>query len=341
MKLMASVNEPQYIIVAGASAGGLNALTELVSRLPERLPAAVFIVMHLSRYSSPDIIRLHIQKAGNHPCIVPKGEEQIVAGNIYIAPPDWHMLLKKGTIHLIRGPHENRYRPSIDVLFRSAAANYDSHVIGIILSGMLDDGTSGMSAIKRSGGICIIQEPGDAAFPDMPNSVLNNVEVDYRVPVADMGYILEDIFARATRNGVPIPEDVTLEANITERMASSISDLDKIGTHSNFTCPDCGGNLWRMSNDPAPRYRCHTGHVYTEQLLMEKQNDALEESLWISIRMLEERRNLLLSIAERHGDGPRDDQLSRAADLATHAARLKELLLGISRQRTPPDEGYL
>src|SRR4051812_16443360 len=168
---MASVNEPQYIIVAGASAGGLNALTELVSRLPKKLPAAMFIVMHLSRYSSPDVICHHLEKAGSHPCIVPKGKEQIVAGNIYIAPPDWHMLLKKGTIRLIRAPHENRYRPSIDVLFRSAAANYDSHVVGIILSGMLDDGTSGMSAIKRSGGICIIQEPTDAAFPDMPNSV--------------------------------------------------------------------------------------------------------------------------------------------------------------------------
>lgn len=338
---MTSVNEPQYIIVAGASAGGLNALTELVSRLPKKLPAAIFIVMHLSRYSSPDIICHHLEKAGSHPCIVPKGEEQIVAGNIYIASPDWHMLLKKGTIHLIRGPHENRYRPSIDVLFRSAAANYDSHVIGIVLSGMLDDGTSGMSAIKRSGGICIIQEPTDAAFPDMPNSVLNNVEVDYRVPVADMGYILEDIFARTTRNEIPIPEDVIFEASITERMASSISDLQKIGSHSNFTCPDCGGNLWRITKDSLPRYRCHTGHVYTERLLMEKQNDALEESLWISIRMLEERRNLLISIAQRQKDGLRDNQLSRAAVLADHAARLKELLLGIGRQRTPPDEGYL
>jgi two-component system chemotaxis response regulator CheB len=338
---MTSANEPGSIVVAGASAGGLNALTELVSRLPETLPAAVFIVMHMSKYSLVDVIRYHLEKHGRHPCRVPGNREQIIAGNIYIAPPDWHMLLKKDTIRLIKGPHENRYRPSIDVLFRSAAASYDSRVVGIILSGMLDDGTSGMSAIKRSGGICIIQEPTDAAFPDMPNNVLKNVEVDYRVPVADMGYILEDIFARPIRNDIPIPEDVILEADITERMASNISDLEKIGTHSNFTCPDCGGNLWRMRNDAAPRYRCHTGHVYTEDLLMKKQNQALEESLWVSIRMLEERRNMLLNVAGSEKDDVRKMQLSRAADMSEHAARLKELLINISRQKTPPDEGYL
>lgn len=330
------MEEPQYIIVAGASAGGLNALTEMVSGLPEKLPMALFIVMHLAKNSSVEIIRAHLEKAGKYTCRVPADEESIVAGKIYIAPPDWHMLLKKGSIRIVRGAHENRYRPSIDALFRSAAANYGSDVIGIVLSGMLDDGTSGMSAIKRSGGVCIAQEPSEAAYPDMPSNVLNNVEVDYQVPVADIGYILGDIFARPHKTDLVIPEDVRLEAAITERMSSNISDIEKLGTHSNFTCPDCGGGLWRMTYGTELRYRCHTGHAYKESILMEKQNEALEESLWVSIRMLEERRNLLLSTHM-----PPHDNHSRAAALEIHIARLKELLLDIGRQKSPPEEGYL
>ncbi|MGY3211416.1 chemotaxis protein CheB [Mucilaginibacter sp. HD30] len=334
----------KYIIVIGASAGGFKAVTELISRLPPDLPTAIFIVMHLARSSSPEIIRHHLEKFSSYECRIAVDEEEIQKGKIYLAPADFHLLIKKDRMKLTKGPHENRYRPSIDALFRSAAANYDSRVIGIILSGMLDDGTSGMSAIKRSGGTCLVQDPQDATYPDMPASVLKQVDVDHRVPVADMGYILDDIFTRPSKPHVSIPDDVQLEADITERMISDVDEMAKIGEHSNFTCPDCGGGLWRIKNDPIKRYRCHTGHVYTEGTLAEKQNEALEESLWVCIRMLEERRNLLMIMAGRTGSNGQTisdrDEHGRAAELHMHIERLKELLTSISKDKYPKDEGY-
>lgn len=333
----------KYIITIGASAGGFKAVTDLVSRLPDQLRPPVFLVMHLAKTSSTDIILQHLKKFTSYECRVPQDGEAIAEGTLYLAPTDYHMILKEDHIMLVKGPHENRYRPSIDVLFRSAAAVFDSRVIGIILSGMLDDGTSGMSAIKRSGGTCIVQEPGEAAFSDMPSNVLKHVEVDHRVPVADMGYVLQDIFARQERHETPIPEDVKLEAAITERMITSITAMEKLGTHSNFTCPDCGGGLWQIKNERFPRYRCHTGHVYTARVLAEKQNEELEESLWVSIRMLEERRNLLQILGGKNDETIKrdNDQLDRAAELDIHIERLKELLILISKQKTPPDDDYI
>ncbi|RYY28045.1 MAG: chemotaxis protein CheB [Sphingobacteriaceae bacterium] len=236
-------NEIKYIIVIGASAGGFTAITELVSRLPPKLPTAIFIVLHLAQTSSAEVICRHLAKSTTYECRVAKNDEPILAGKIYIAPPDYHLLLTKHHLRLRKGAHENRYRPAIDVLFRSAAAHFDSRVIGIILSGLLDDGTSGMSAIKRSGGTCIVQEPQEADYADMPMSVLSSVEVDYRVAVAEMGYVIDELFNRPFKTDGSIPEDVLLEAEITERMVSSIDEMPKLGRHSNFTCPDCGGGL--------------------------------------------------------------------------------------------------
>jgi two-component system chemotaxis response regulator CheB len=331
------------IIVIGASAGGFKAITELALNLPENLPTAIFFVLHMGKASSAEIIRAHLAKHTSYTCRIPKDGEAIEPGNIYIAPPDLHMLLKPNVIRLVKSPHENRWRPSIDVLFRSAAVAFNSATIGIVLSGMLDDGTSGMTAIKRCGGTCIVQEPIDAEYDDMPINVINMVDVDHRAPIADIGYILDDVFTKPIQH-VQIPEDIRIEAEITERMAGSLEDMAKIGTHSNFTCPDCGGGLWKINNEKAARYRCHTGHVYTEKLLMEKQTEELEESVWVCIRMMEERRNLLLNMAYR--EGGRDhlyaeaNQRQRADDMSVHIERLKGLLLNINKNGVP-DEGYL
>lgn len=334
----------KHIIVIGASAGGLNAVTEVLAKLPANLPAAILVVIHLGKASSIKIIKDHLQKHTTYGCLIANDGDTILPGMVYLGPPDQHLLLSGDKIRLTNGPHENRWRPSIDVLFRSAAANYGSAVIGIILTGMLDDGTSGMAAIKRSGGICIVQEPVEAAYPDMPINVLNNVDVDYRVSLADMGYIIDDIFSKPAKPGVPIPEDVILEAKINERMVSNISELEKIGEHSNFVCPDCGGGLWRIKNEKNPRYRCYTGHVYTEDLLLEKHAEELEDSLWVSIRMLEERKNLLLNMAYREKEGGNQQLVmantERAEEISKHIERLKAFLVSINQKSIPPDEGY-
>src|SRR5437763_2723940 len=182
-----SVKEPRFIIVIGTSAGGITALTELVNQFNSDWDAAFFIVSHLSRKGISDFLVHKLQEHTNLHCERAMEDGSIQKGHIYIAMPNFHMLLKNGLVKLGHGPEENRWRPSIDVLFRSAAAYYNSRVIGIILTGLLDDGTSGMWAIKRSGGSLIVQDPNEAEYPDMPISVLNRMEVDYCVRLGEMG----------------------------------------------------------------------------------------------------------------------------------------------------------
>lgn len=337
------MNSIKRVIVIGASAGGLRAVAELLSHVSPGLDAAIFVVLHVSRNSMGNILVQHLQRDTKFKVSLATDGQSIEKGYVYIAPPDYHLILKQGTMKVIKGPHENRWRPSIDVLFRSAAAAYDSHVVGIVLTGMLDDGTSGMSAIKRSGGICIVQEPAEAEFEDMPVNVLNNVEVDYRVPIADMGYVLDDVFAKPHQTDTTIPEDVKIEASITERLVSGMEELQKIADRSNYTCPDCGGGLYKIKNDVVHRYRCYTGHVYTEKTLLEKQSEGLEESLWISVRMLEERKNLLQMMAHHDQEVGQEsdaaDKRHKADEIAVHIERIKKLMISIEKMG-PEESGF-
>jgi two-component system chemotaxis response regulator CheB len=324
------------VIVVGASAGGLKAVTQLVSTIPQNLDAAIFVVLHVSRSSfGPTLVR-HIQNSTSYKCLLAADGLEIEKGHLYVALPDHQLLIKPGTMRVTKGAHENRWRPSIDVLFRSAAANFNSRAIGIILTGMLDDGTSGMGAIKSSGGVCIVQEPEEAEFGDMPQNVLNNVEVDYRLPIADMGNVLQDLFSKPQKPEAVVPHEIQVEADITERMRSSIDDLEVLGDRSNYSCPDCGGGLWEIKNDVIPRYRCYTGHVYTEKILFEKHAEGLEESLWVSIRMLEERKNLLLMMAHRSrqtGDSNLENENHKRADtIGVHIERLKKLMITLEKE---------
>ncbi|MDF2431510.1 MAG: two-component system, chemotaxis family, protein-glutamate methylesterase/glutaminase [Mucilaginibacter sp.] len=329
------MDELKKIIVIGASAGGFDAIAQLISILPAGEGLAVFIVLHLSKNSNGNVIIQHIQQRTSLTCRVPEDREPILSGHLYLAPPDHHMMVKQGSIRIHTGPKENRWRPSIDVLFRSAAVAYDSHVIGIVLTGLMDDGTSGMSAIKRSGGICIVQEPSEALYPDMPTSVLNIVEVDYQVPIADMGYIIADNLSKPAKEFLPIPREVKIEAEITESMVSSIDRLKEIGKKSDFSCPDCGGILWKLNHDGTHRYRCYTGHAYTESVLNETQSKGLEESLWVSIRMLEERRNLLKLMSQHENEAGHAAQSietqKRAEEAVVHIERLKLMLYSMDK----------
>lgn len=325
------------VIVVGASAGGLQAIGDLLEKVPKELDAAIFVVLHVSRSSIASILVQHLQKKTTFTCHIAQEGEPALAKHVYVAPPDFHTLLTPGgTIRLIKGPHENRWRPSIDVLFRSAAVSYNSKAIGIILTGLLDDGTSGMLAIKRCGGTCIVQEPDEAQFADMPTSVLNHVEVDYRVPISDIGYILDDMNSKPVNPEVKVPEDIRIEAELTEKMISSIDELKKIGTQSDYTCPDCGGTLFSMNHDDSlHRYRCFTGHVYSEKLLLDKQSESLEESLWISIRRLEERKSLLQTTAthlhQANHPEKETEKLAKATELNSHIEGLKNLLVSLSK----------
>lgn len=319
-----------YIIVIGASAGGFPAIGEFLSTLPEKIDIPIFIVIHISKDSSIQIIKEHLQRKTNLTCEVAENGKKITASSIFIAPPNKHLIINETQMILNEAPAQNHWRPSIDVLFRSAANAYNSRVIGIIFSGLLDDGTAGMDAIKRCGGICIVQEPEEAAFSDMPTNVLKKVDVDYRVPISDISYILQDLLSKSPRAEAAIPEDVRIEAEITERMTNNMNNLDRIGNQVPYTCPDCGGSLWHIKDGKPHRYRCFTGHVYNESVLLNKQLESLEESIWISIRMLEERRNLLLAAAghelKHYNIKAEQDSVEKAKEITHHIEKLKSLL---------------
>jgi two-component system, chemotaxis family, protein-glutamate methylesterase/glutaminase len=281
------------VIVIGASAGGFAPVRQMISQLPGTIDAAVFVVLHMSRNSNALTIARLWQKRTELICNVPSSGDKILKGHIYIAPANHHMLISDGSITINDGPSENKYRPSIDVLFRSAAVHFGTRVIGIIVSGVLDDGTSGMWAIKKCGGICIVQDPDEAEFRDMPQNVINKIDVDYKSDINEISYVISDILSKPLPVKVPVPEELLIESEIAEKMSSSIDQMNRIAEKSDFTCPDCNGRLWIMKGDPVHRYRCHTGHVYNERTLLELQRTEIEKSIWVSIRMLEERCNLL------------------------------------------------
>jgi two-component system, chemotaxis family, protein-glutamate methylesterase/glutaminase len=290
------MSTPKFVIVVGASAGGMSALSEFVAQLKPGMDAAVFIVMHLSRTSISDFLMHQLQPHSQLQCEVATEGAPIKKGHIYIAAPNLHLLVKKGKIILGRGPEENRWRPSIDVLFRSAAVAYSTRTVGVVLTGLLNDGTTGMLAIKRSGGTCIVQDPNEAEYPDMPLSVLNNMEVDFCIPLAEMGDVVSGIM-QTTPEEKPAPSDVIIESQIAERVVVDYENVKQLGEKSIYACPDCGGGLWEIKKDSdghghVDRYRCHIGHSYSEKDLVVKQGEICESTLWTALRIMEERRNL-------------------------------------------------
>jgi two-component system, chemotaxis family, protein-glutamate methylesterase/glutaminase len=325
------MKEPKFVIVVGTSAGGMNALIELVAQFNEDIDAAVFIVMHLSRNSISDFLVHRLQPHTLLKCEVAKDGALIEKGHIYVAAPNQHLLVKIDKIILGRGPEENRWRPSIDVLFRSAAAAYSSRVMGVILTGSLDDGAVGMLAIKRSGGLCIVQDPNEAEYPDMPLSVLNSMEVDYSVPLSKMGAIIFES-TQVEPEQIAAPSDIIVESEIAERVVVDYDNVRKIGEKSIYACPDCGGGLWAINRQAgkSDRYRCHIGHSYSESDLVIKQGQILESTLWTALRIMEERRNLL----KKMEDDSLRSGLSKMAlsyqekgrDIQFHVDKMKEVL---------------
>lgn len=331
---------PKFVIVVGASAGGLKALSEFVAQLETGMDAAVFIVMHLSRTSISDFLMLQLQKFTSLPCEVATHGAEIETGHIYIAPPDVHLLIKKETILLGHGPQENRWRPSIDVLFRSAAAAYNTKVIGVILTGLLDDGTTGMLAIKRSGGACIVQDPNEAEYPDMPLSVLNNMEVDHCISLAVMGEVIAGI-TTTNPEEKPVPEDIIIESQIAERTVIDYENVRQLGEKSIYACPDCGGGLWKINNssdgiDRVNRYRCHIGHSYSEKDLVIKQAEKFESTLWTALRIMEERKTLLKKMVtdntKKGFSKFAKSYREKADEIQTHIDKMKEILFASQKE---------
>ncbi|HEX5691248.1 MAG TPA: chemotaxis protein CheB, partial [Roseiflexaceae bacterium] len=273
------------MIVVGASAGGVDALKQLVAQLPGDLAASVFVVLHTSA-NDPGYLPAILNHAGPLEARLAEHGQPIRHGQIIVARPDQHLLLKNEQVILARGPRENRSRPAIDPLFRSAAAAYSTRVIGVLLSGLLDDGLSGMAAIQRCGGITIAQEPHDATYPDLPRNAIEAGVVDYRMPVAEMGALLSQLVQVPVAAPATIPPDIALEALLAERAMSDVPSEERLGEMAPLSCPECGGPLWQLDDNVVKRYRCHVGHGYTARALLSEQGLEVERALWVALRTL-------------------------------------------------------
>jgi two-component system chemotaxis response regulator CheB len=271
----------------------------MVRHLPSQIDAAFFVVLHLPSKGISNYLIKQLQPHTSLTVGIARHKDAIESNHIYIAPPDSHLLVTKNGIAIGKGAKENRSRPSIDVLFRSMAAAYNTRAIGIILSGLLDDGTLGMQAIKRSGGTCIVQDPDEAEFPDMPLSVLKNMEINFSVRLSEIGNTVASL-AQLYPSEIDAPPDVIAEAKIAERQATGIDKVKTLGQQSVFTCPDCGGALWQITNGKISEYRCHVGHSFSEGHLKIRKRETLETTLYTALRILEERKNIFIQAKEQN-----------------------------------------
>lgn len=322
------------IIVIGASAGGVETLKQLASALPEDLPAAIFVVLHVAP-EGPGYLPGILEGAGPLRASFAENGERFASGRIYVAPPDQHMLIEPGRVRIFRGPKENRHRPAIDPLFRSAAWAYGPRVIGVILSGTLDDGTSGLWAVKSCGGLAVVQDPADALYGEMPSNALACVQADHVPPLEEIALLLAEL-ARTPAAGTVRPalaEKLKLEDEFA-MMKHDITEMDKLGEPSAFTCPACKGALWQLEGGVL-RYRCHVGHAYSADSLLASQSETVEEALFFAIRAMEEKAAISRRIAERLKEkAPRQESIHAAAaqEMDTHADVLRRLLAGQSRE---------
>ena len=241
----------------------------------------------------------------NYQPVILKDNQEIFPGCIYIAPPDYHLLVEPGYISLVRGPRENNHRPAIDPLFRSAARAYGQRVVGVVLTGVLDDGTAGLQAVKMRGGVAIVQSPDDAVYPGMPRSAIENVEnIDYILPLSEIPAVLVELANTSIEVEVenPVSHGLEIETNLADMDMQTFNNDDRAGKPSTFGCPDCGGTLWELEQKNLLRFRCRIGHAYSLESLLAKQSDALEDALWFALRALEEKASLTKRMGKRMRD---------------------------------------
>jgi two-component system, chemotaxis family, protein-glutamate methylesterase/glutaminase len=319
------------IIVVGASAGGIEALRVLAGGLPADLPASLFVVLHTSP-ESPAMLADILDRSGSLPALSPKDGDRIRPGTIYVAPPDRHLLIEPNLMRVTRGPKENRFRPAVDPLFRSAAQIYGPRVVGVILTGYLDDGTAGLWTVKQLGGTAVVQDPADALVPSMPLNAVTHVKVDYCLPLDEIAPLLVQLTTEVAKDkgAYSVPKEVEIEVNIAKELKALDAGVLQLGEPSNYTCPECHGVLLQMKEGTRFRFRCHTGHGFSMESLLADITEKMDDALWNSIRAFEEGELFMRHMAEHLGNGEnsqsaesflkRADEAKRQANLMRQAA---------------------
>lgn len=314
------------VFVIGGSAGAIEALRKLFSHLPEDFPAPILVVVHTppdSPGALPQVVarrsRLLVHNAIDGAPLQP--------AHVYMAPPGFHLQVEDGRMRLRGGPTENRHRPAIDPLFRSAAHWYGPAAVGIILSGYLDDGSGGLFRIKQAGGVAIVQDPEDALVGDMPRNAAERTEPDYSVPIRELAPLMIELAKE------------TVSPRVVPMSEPTMNNEPQPGRRSVFTCPDCNGTLWEVEEGGTLRFRCRVGHAYTADSMLEEQNMDVERALWAALRTLEENAELSHRLADRarhHGFANSERRyMDRAHESFVNAKVLRELLTGSKQVPVP------
>jgi two-component system chemotaxis response regulator CheB len=316
------------IIVIGASTGGVELLLDLAGELPAKLPAAIFVVVHTASGYLSSLPEL-LTDRGALPAVHPQHGDEVVAGRIYVAPPDNHLLVRPGFVEVVRGPKENGHRPAVDPLFRSASWSYGSRVVGVVLTGFLDCGTAGLMSVKARGGVAVVQDPVSAVAADMPESALRRVAVDHVIQPAELPGLLSRL---ATEQAPPAPPH-----------GKAVDQLEgtTLGNPAELVCPLCHGVLTEVTVGDFRHFRCHVGHAFSLDSLLGEQGEDVERALWAAVRSLEE--SAALSRRLRHAQ--HDQELRRRfgdkeAHLTRQADVLRRILLhGEPRLEAAPGDG--
>jgi two-component system chemotaxis response regulator CheB len=318
--------EERDIVVIGASAGGVEAVASLVEMLPRDLAAAVFVVVHFPPHTTSVLPRI-ITRRGGMTAMHPEDGTPIELGCVYVAPPDRHLLVENGHVRLVRGPRENGARPAVDPLFRSAARAYGSRVIGVVLTGNLDDGTAGLMSIKSAGGLTIVQDPDDALYAGMPSSALRHVQADHVAPLSEIPSLLvRRVGEQVEQKGAgPVARQQNTEVGISEMYRDALEG-DRNGVPSGYACPECHGALWETDEGGLLRFRCRVGHAYSIENLLAAQGSSMDAALWAAYRALEERAALTARMGARMQERGQTSLAQRYAEQTEETLQRAELI---------------
>ncbi|HLH94889.1 MAG TPA: chemotaxis protein CheB [Xanthobacteraceae bacterium] len=329
------------VLAIGASAGGIEALVGLVKNFPSDFPASIFLTIHLSNRARSELGEL-LTRAGPLRAAFAQDGEVITKSRIYIAPPNKHLLLDGEWVSLGVGPRENNARPAIDPMLRSAALCCGPRSVGVVLTGMLDDGAAGLWAVGQSGGITVVQDPKDAAFSDMPRAASERARPDHVVPLAGMSALLDRLVRLPAGPPKPLPPTLKYEVELAKGRAGEMEEMDKLGRRSVLTCPDCGGVMWEIDEGELRRYRCHVGHTYTGEGMGVALDESLRGALASALRALDERVALArklrndasrrghVLLAENWADRCREAQ--REAEVIRESLRRMDGVSGAARE---------
>ena len=321
-----------HLVVVGASAGGVEALRLLVAGLPEDFPAAVLVVLHLPTLGTSVLPEI-LDRSGKLSAKQAEDREQIEGGRIYVAPTGHHLKVYGNRLYLDPGPKVNGHRPAVDPLFQTAAHAHGEGVVGVVLSGVLDDGTLGLGAVKRHGGMTVVQDPKDALYPGMPEAALEHVDADLVLAATDIGPALAA--SACIPPGRPARE-VGLRDELLVEVDRGASDEPQPGRASGLTCPECNGAIWEDEEDGRPVYRCRVGHTYGIESFLTAQNGRVETAVWTALRALEERAALTRRLADRmrnRGAGHSAAMLERRANATVdQAVVIRELLYALEAE---------